>query len=737
MGIIVFITVCVFLYIVLKKIKSRNTSFENENNDLTDFKIRVSTLHSEQPKSKNTNLGKWIKPNNTIKVGKYSIEGGFIYIGGRLKSIDEYHTDSSLIDPSLTINEKYPDYGADEMGYWPSYCDLSPSSRAAYLEWLSSDRNDPETPIGYIFLYFYGIERRLLIDSLNGEVTADEKAELFKELSRLKEVYGDNRSFNGYVNNLLDFTWVQSGDNYKANTDLLLGQRNFTAVFKILLARSVNDRKPISSNLALAWIRSHPEFSLRTPARRCEKEFNQLFKIRYAQKYGEGLLVSPNKTKLRLDYYPASSSLRGYQGIKLDLPDASLLKAPVKKIAALAEACTVELDPYSRFLGRPENSRASLSSLALLPAEIIPSINNPIFNILKQWLADQLIQSKGVISVKALLEKIGDEKPLTINKKASEMIAGIIEKSGFGMAPDIRFHHAKPDINESIVIFKTGHGDDFIPSHSFNQVGTILRLGSIVAKIDGNIDDSEVSFLENLIHVDNQLNKTEKLSLKAYLHWRLNTSLTMVGLKARLSTVSDREKTVISHILIGVALADGNIVPSEVKQLEKLYVSLGLDKSLVSSDIHQMSSTRGINKPFDSSLQAIQSSQEFSINKDLLQLYEEETAGVKGVLESIFVDEEYINDELSQEESSSNKASEHDEHLGLDEKHFALYQQLTTKEEWSSNEVKSLCKNLNLMVDGSFEVINDWAFDKVDAPLIEDGSTVFVDLGLVEEITAL
>jgi hypothetical protein len=38
------------------------------------------------------------------------------------------------------------------------------------------------------------------------------------------------------------------------------------------------------------------------------------------------------------------------------------------------------------------------------------------------------------------------------------------------------------------------------------------------------------------------------------------------------------------------------------------------------------------------------------------------------------------------------------------------------------------------MVDGALEVINEWAFQKVKAPLIEDGELVFFDLDLAREI---
>ena len=41
------------------------------------------------------------------------------------------------------------------------------------------------------------------------------------------------------------------------------------------------------------------------------------------------------------------------------------------------------------------------------------------------------------------------------------------------------------------------------------------------------------------------------------------------------------------------------------------------------------------------------------------------------------------------------------------------------------------------MVDGAIEVINDWAFDNVDAPLIDGGSVFYIDLEVAQEIRAL
>lgn len=55
------------------------------------------------------------------------------------------------------------------------------------------------------------------------------------------------------------------------------------------------------------------------------------------------MVVKPNKARLRLDYTPASPSLRGIRLPVPDLPDPSALKGPVQKLMTLADICTDEL----------------------------------------------------------------------------------------------------------------------------------------------------------------------------------------------------------------------------------------------------------------------------------------------------------------------------------------------------------------------------------------------------------
>ena len=73
-------------------------------------------------------------------------------------------------------------------------------------------------------------------------------------------------------------------------------------------------------------------------------------------------------------------------------------------------------------------------------------------------------------------------------------------------------------------------------------------------------------------------------------------------------------------------------------------------------------------------------------------------------------------------------------HVNLDQEHQSLLEQILTQDTWSHSELNQICNRLGLMVHGSIELLNEWAMDKADAPLIESGDSVYVDRELAKEI---
>jgi tellurite resistance protein len=415
-----------------------------------------------------------------------------------------------------------------------------------------------------------------------------------------------------------------------------------------------------------------------------------------------------------------------------DLPDPSNLKGPVNKLIAIADECTAELDAYSRYLAKPDTSRKDIEAILLLPDDLNDLGAMLGLGKFKKWADDAISTKNGLVDVEEFWTHTKSPLPSKINKKEAELIQNLAQKAGYGIAPDIRYHHAKTSADGKLVIFPEGHGKYFEPSKAYSEMGMALRLGAMVATIDSHVDQVELNLLTQLIDHDTNLSPIEKQSLHAYLVWRLNTPSNITGLKARLETLGKAEKAAVSRILVGVAMADGKIDPEEIKQIEKLYTLLGLDKALVAGDIHRMSSSKAGSRPSSPQSESISpASTSFQLDESILAIHESETKDVQSMLGAIFMEDKPADE--SNETSIDTTAV--DEESGIDKQHYSLFESLIRKEKWTRKEVEALCRDSGLMVSGALETINDWSFDKVDAAVLEeDGAAIYVDQEIVEEI---
>ncbi|WP_105200886.1 tellurite resistance TerB family protein [Pseudoalteromonas sp. T1lg10] len=704
---------------------SSNHAYLDDDDDFATFTIHTS-FGREPEKTTNKQKGRWISVDEQLSVNGRQLTKGFFYFGGVMNSLDGYGIEPSLVDDKRPASSPSVDseiYTDESLGYWPTYASLSKGCRGAYLDWLASDRSNPNTPIGYVFIYFYGFERRVIENKSNNQISNEEYIAIFEEVLRLNSVFNANRSFRGYSANFLELMALQRPALFEDRLSDI-PETNNALSFKVKLATTIANGNPVTAPLALEWLKNTFEYSLKTPARRCEEEFSQLFQIRFSEKFGEGISVKPNKTKLRLSYHAASNGVHGVDLELGDLPDPSILKSPIKKLIPIAEQCTEELSSYSRYLGKADTSRSDIAALMLLPKELANEANSPVIETFKSW-ANQIISSNdGLTTVKEFWTHTGTPLPKAFNKKENELVANLAAKAEIGIAPDQRFHHAKLKIDDNIVLFSPGHGEFFEPSSAFNQVSLAIRLGAMVATIDGTVDQHEKIALQTLINHDDKLSPAEKNSLNAYLTWRLNAPVNNTGLKARIEKLGVPQVEFLKRFMLSIALADGRIDASEIKQIEKLYTSLGLDKSLVTSDIHAFASSK---QPISATSKGASIDKStFQLDEGILAMHESDTNDAKSMLESIFaVDEEA-------ELGVSPTADVNEE--GLDSPYKELFETLIAKESWPRKEVHELCSKLNIMVDGALETINDWAYDKVDAPVLDDDGDIYVDLEIVEEL---
>ncbi len=172
-----------------------------------------------------------------------------------------------------------------------------------------------------------------------------------------------------------------------------------------------------------------------------------------------------------------------------------------------------------------------------------------------------------------------------------------------------------------------------------------------------------------------------------------------------------------------MAAADGRVDPAEVRQVEKLYAYLGLERDQAARNIH--AAVTGTPR----AVPARQGSpRAFSLDMDLIRLREEETRRVGGILREIFSSED---EEAAEPLPAPDPA---DPLSPLDEGHRKLLQTLLRRETWRREEYLSLCDKLSLPPDGALEIVNEWAFATAGAPLAEDGDPIYIDIALAEEV---
>ncbi len=711
--------------------KKINSPVSSQEEDFTLFQLDVGSTGSIE-KTSNKAKGVWLPYGEKVKIRGRQLETGLIYYGGTLTGLNSsYHIEPSLVDEKRPASKPNPSgltapiYEDSSLGYWPSYASLSEPCRGVYLDWLASDRCHPDMPIGYVFIYFYGLERYFLENSANGFIKDEEILIIYKEVTRLREIYGKNRSFRGYSGALLEYMYLCNQQ--KLESEGILPD-SMGLIFRLELALKVSKEKPIPADLALLWLENSPDYTLKVPARRCSDEFKKLFLIRYAEKFGEGIKVKANKKALKLEYHAASSTNPSVWMPLDDLCDPFLLKGPINKLIPIAEACTEELKTYSRYMARQDSSPDDVDALILLPDILIDGQAFVVIKTFQEWANRMIKDHQGVVKFEHLWANIGKDIPARLTQKDNHIITQFVAKAGFGLAPDFRYHPDKIKQDGKIVLYAPAPGAFFEPSQEFKQICISIKLGSIIALADGHLDPSEARLLSNLVDHNDHISPSEKASLNAYLRWSLNTDMSLNGLKAQFKMLNTQELEILRHLIISVALTDGKADKEEIKKLEKLYLALGLDTALVSSDIHHLASSK-IGRILTQENTAEAS---FALDKKILKEYEDETNHAQAMLQSVFSNQTEIEEEIpvtvaeTQPKGISNT---------LDQPHHDFYHQLITKEKWMRDDLISLCQKLNLMLDAAMETVNDWAFDIVDAPVLDDdGTHIYVDFEIVEEL---
>ena len=704
---------------VTMAIKKKSPVFNSETDESLDdisLKVEVTAQYTEPPSPKGFKIPpkpigtvQYVGIDEAVDVHGYQLKGP-LWVGPLSSREADY--EPSVIDRKQPIDKSGL---AEPLGYCSNYSLINNSQRNRYLEWLAGDRSEIDD-LGYVFLYFYGMERYVLrCESDDRALKEIRLNEIKNEIGRLRRLFFSNKSFDSYSNQLLDVLyilhWPDRIDERKAAFPT---NRPLAAHYVISKLANTDGGDKLDPDWALHWLLGFGGVSRTKTVRDQYPVLRLLFKAHYLKATDGGIKVPTCKTKLCITYKAASGGLEDLSVIQT--PDTwcnpIALKRPLTKLAEINK----DVMPSLRALAKAIATKDLTSILSAwpqgVPIEAVPK--------LKQIVERVEVLSKA--SSSNPIELVARQVGMSIGDKAGigqlKTLSASLESCGFVLIPDPLVTPTVIKAGENVVTYQGTRIKELSPEGQ--KVALTIQLGALLALADGAIHKTELEALSKL--VKSHPNSAERLYLEHYCAWRSSLRPGTAGIKKHIDQLSSHQKGDIAQFLIDLALADGELPTDEIKQLEKVFKQLGLGEEKVTEMLHRSSAIEAAPKRRDD---LGMSSTGLALDANLIKAHEESTREVQKVLGSIFSDEAESdqNDQLHLTENSESDSW----HRGrLDEKHDALASWLLSEDAWKMDDIKSKCSALGILVDGAIDTINNASFELYGDSLLDVGDPVEV-----------
>ncbi|HBF30466.1 MAG TPA: hypothetical protein DDW73_12720 [Rhizobium sp.] len=712
----------------------KNSSLLNfHNNRAAPNKNSSEEKYSQQSaKPQVTGSSLWVSPSTPVTVGPFTITKGLIYVGPSLSKQGRLGDDENcLINPRYSI-AKSGDPNGETMGYWPSYAQLAPSARYSYLQWLAGDRSDPITYIGYVFLYFYGLERRLML-----EPSAPGNDAVINEVQRLLDVYGHNGSFNRYATDLLSAVQLGSGEPSEAFiANLQPNGFEIPTAIKIAIGVRVRDQRPIEPELLLRFAMTHPETRVRTPAKRAPEMLRELFITAATERYPKGYVMKPGRVKALKKRYRACS---GTFEVDVEIsggmiPDVTDRAEPINTVRNLFNQCTDALDDYSRAVGRLPGLKPNLSAIAKLPSSLRRSAAETIETAPLAAL-ETLASQQTTVTVAQIATITGIDLGDAPTKSKLRDISQLCAAFNLGVTCDPAYAIKVSGAGDDVIVFPLQPSQSAEATPYFRELQLSLMLGMIVGHADGHFHESERNAILERIQQAPDLTENDRLRLIAEVRLNEARPERLDDWMKRLKDIPPDAREAVATELISMAVADGELHADEIRKLELIFKRMGLAVNGLYDRLHSAHATREDPSVAVRSRPAPVGTKSPAIDITRLQSIRSETRITSSVLADIFTDEEEAAP-ISIEPVPDDVTSDGERFDGLEQRYGSLLMELIARQSWSAADFERLVREGGLMPGAAKEVINEWALDRFDDLLLEGDDPVDVNVHLLPSIPA-
>jgi len=696
---------------------------------------------------------RWFGPDSELQVAGMMLRGACVYA-----SSGQGHANAT--DPSEILVQqpvRRPSSIAPPFGYWPWYSRLSPEQRYEYLAWLASGKKELPRSDGYLFLYFYGIERRLLVDEADRTWGLQEIVRL-RRLDAPRAGTKEGRSFRQYSTGLLWYEIARTPSRFDRKAlDLVCGltERWSPEMLTAPLAWAASREEPLPATLAreIASVDVTAQRSVVTE--RVPEEFNELFATRYLERYGgEGIRLRVSKREAWQTHRPASG---GLDEMRIRVPNPLGIKSQFKELPKIWNSCIADLRKLSRISTSQVDDELTVDAWEAMPEDLRADVDHPlsdrVTSVLSEYAGvnedDSADDSTVLAPAGRFAELLELERRPKLTASQSRNLAATVEHTGYGLTPDARITPVRYGWDELVAV-TPGLDDNDVEAARYNAAAFVLRLGLSIALADGHADEMEQRVLMDHIDAVFGLSDEEQRRLGA-----LRTLLLGSGVELREFSRRVREmippdaRRSVGRLLVVIAAETDGIDRSERAALRRAFKSLDLSPELLEETIREVApdaddsvvvmktakapTARGEVIPAPSSEPA------FRLNHEAISSIMEETRSVSNMLaEAMGV--AVLEEDQPPEESELSSEVVRDaaevavQHAGPGGRYEPLYARLIEQKRWDRGDAEGVARGMGLMLDAGVETINDWAFDALGAPLIEDeGSELIVDRSLLSK----
>lgn len=664
-----------------------------------------------------------------------------------------YDTDASAIVTTLPVGNAA---SAMPLPYWPRYSLIDPDQRARYLDWMAGGRVDRSIAVGYVFIFFYGLERRALRDGADADVAR-------LEVTRLLELHGENNSFRRYASDFLAFTQLQDPRAFLAMSAAGVEAQLLPLVASSDSARAAvaawyhSQQLPLPAEYAAIFVRTMEQAKRGAVVTRAADELLALFRIRYREAFGDGIVLEAAKRPLTIEYRPASATMLGREQTVL-LPDVFKKVGQFAKVLRVWNDC---VDALRKSATKKGGAKAlDAAAWSALPDDLRAELDHPDQDAWDTAVAAAPILASFHLTTMSALAKLtgvpaAEKLTPTQLKRVGQRAADV----GYALEPEPRLRTRAIEPGSEVLVWRADAAA--IPdAHVHGGVTAMLSLAMTVAMADGVYAPEEdaviSSFLGEMFPLDDPMRARIEAMKQLVVRDPERIGNVAKALRTQRSA-ADLKK--IAAVLVAIAAADGTIAETEEKALKRLYRELGLPAGDFATAITRtgarLERDRAVEvQPAEASARGVPiprppetTAPGLRLDQAAIDAIVADTKDVAAILAEVFESGEA--EPVSEPEPEAPvsaptstplapaalpRASEAVTGLahGLDVRYHAVLDDLLARAKWSPVEIRELGMRHRLMPGAILDTINSWSDEALGNFLIEEADGWNVHRELVE-----